>query len=112
MTQRLERINVSAVNSSAPPLCEICGSIKHVTLNCQVGSSFSQVSSEVNYVQYFNSRPANDPYSSTYNPGWRNHPNFSYRCNLNPPNMPLMNSRPPLSFQRPPLPSQVLKSPI
>ena len=23
-------------------------------------------------------RPTNNPYSSTYNPGWRNHPNFSW----------------------------------
>ena len=30
MTQRLERPNVNAVSSSAPPLwCEICGSIDH-----------------------------------------------------------------------------------
>ena len=24
-------------------------------------------------------RPGNDPYSNTYNPGWRNHPNFSWK---------------------------------
>ncbi|XP_074580994.1 uncharacterized protein LOC141837511 [Curcuma longa] len=29
----------------------------------------------------FNQR--NNPYSNTYNPGWRNHPNFSYRNNNN-----------------------------
>ena len=23
--------------------------------------------------------PQNDPYALTYNPGWRNHPNFSYK---------------------------------
>ena len=35
-------------------------------------------------------RPCNDPYSSTYNPGWRNHPNFSYANNSNQaaPSMP------------------------
>jgi len=41
MTQRLDRMNVNAVNSNAPAPCEICGSIKHVTLNCQVESPFS-----------------------------------------------------------------------
>jgi hypothetical protein len=25
------------------------------------------------------SRQGNDPYSNTYNPGWRNHPNFSWK---------------------------------
>jgi len=33
MTQRLDRINVNAVNSSAPPPCEFGGSIEYVTLN-------------------------------------------------------------------------------
>ena len=47
MTQRLDHINVNAVNSSAPPPCEICASIEHVTLNCQVRSPFSQDPNEV-----------------------------------------------------------------
>ena len=38
MTQRLDCINVNAVNSSAHPPCEIYDSIEHVTLNCQVRS--------------------------------------------------------------------------
>jgi len=62
-------MNVNAMNSIAPPPCEIYGSIEHVTLNCQVGSPFFQDSSEVNYIQNFNPRPADDPYSNTYNPG-------------------------------------------
>jgi len=95
------------VNSSAPSPCEICGSIEHVTLNCQVGSPFSQDPSEVNYAQNFNPRPASDAYSSTYNQSWKNHLNFSYRFNSNPLNMPPMNAIPPSNFQRPPFPSQV-----
>ena len=53
MTQRLDRMNVNTVNSSAAFHCEIYGSPEHVTLNCQVGSPFSQDSNEVNYVQNF-----------------------------------------------------------
>ena len=41
MSQRLDQMNVNAMNSSAPSLYEISGSIKHVTLNCQVGSPIS-----------------------------------------------------------------------
>jgi len=67
MTQRLERMNVNAVNSSAPPPCEICGSVDHLTLSCQVRSPFAQDANEVNYVNNFNLRPINDPYSNTYN---------------------------------------------
>ncbi|XP_020270991.1 uncharacterized protein LOC109846180 [Asparagus officinalis] len=47
---------------------------------------------QVNYVNNFNQK--GDPFSNTYNPGWRNHPNFSYR---NPPGnpMPASNFGPP-----------------
>jgi len=98
MSKKLECLNVNYVSSSTPcPSCDICGSVDHVTMHCQVGSPFSQdVSDQVNYVNY-NPRPTNDPFSSTYNPGWRNHPNFSYRSNA--PFMPQMNFRPPLGFQ-------------
>jgi len=109
VTQRLDRMNVNAVNSSAPSPCEICGSVEHMTLNCQVGSPFFQDPNEVNYVKNFNSRPTNNAYSNTYNPGWKNHPKFSYRSNPNPLNMLPMNARPPPGFQRPPFLSQIPK---
>jgi len=32
-------------------------------------------------VNSYNPRLTNDPFSSTYNLGWKNHPNFSYRSN-------------------------------
>jgi len=69
ITQRLDRMNVNAINSSAPPPCEICGSVDHLTLNSQVGSLFAQATNEVNYVNNFNPTPTNDPYSNTYNLG-------------------------------------------
>jgi len=99
-------MNVNAVNSSAPSHCEICGSVEHVTLNCQIGSSFFQDPNEVNYAQNFNPRPTNDPYSNTYNLGWKNHPNFSYRSNPNSSNVPPVNARPPW-FSKTPFPSQM-----
>ena len=34
----------------------------------------------VNYIGNFN-RGQNNPYSNSYNPGWRNHPNFSWGGN-------------------------------
>jgi len=100
-------MNVNAVNSSAPSPYEICGSIEHISLNFQVGSHFSQYPNEVNYVQNFNPRLINDPYSNTYNPGWKNHLNLSYRSNPNTVNMAPMNARVPPGFQRPSFPSQM-----
>ena len=61
MTQRLDHMNVNVVNSSASPLCEICDSIYHLTLNCQVGSPFAEDIREVTYVNNFNPRPTDNP---------------------------------------------------
>ena len=76
MSQNLERMNVNSISSSTPSSsCEICGSVDHLTVNCQVGSPFAlDVSEPVNYVKNFNPRSINDPFSNTYNPGWTNHP--------------------------------------
>jgi len=46
-------------------------------------------------------RPKNDPFSPYYNPGWRNHPNFSWGNGLNvaiPNSQPISHSH--NSFQR------------
>jgi len=107
MTQRLDRLNVNAVNSNAPSPCDTCGSIDHITLHCLVRSLFFQESNTFNYVQNFNSRPTHDSYSNTYNSAWKNHPNLSYRSNPNSVNMPPMTARVPPGFQRPPFPSQM-----
>ena len=97
---------MNAVNSGAAhPSCEICGFIDHMTENCQVVSPFAEnTSDQVNYVNDFNLRLTNNPYSNAYNPRWRNHPNFLYRPN--PSTMPQMNARQPPKFQRPPFPQQ------
>ncbi|XP_050222479.1 uncharacterized protein LOC126672568 [Mercurialis annua] len=55
--------------------CEFCGDFNHSGGECLVtGQSMSE---QVNYIG--GQRQANDPYSNTYNPGWRNHPNFGWR---------------------------------
>jgi hypothetical protein len=48
--------------------------------------------------------PKNNPYSNTYNPGWRNHPNFSWSSNQNVqnPQGQQRNFQPSTSYQAPP----------
>ena len=75
-------------------LCEICGIQGHVAAECQ--STFPGVE-HANAMQTYGQYPQNNPYSNTYKPSWKNHPNFSYRNN-NP--MPPNASQPqPLGFQ-------------
>ena len=52
-------------------------------------------------------RPQNNPYSNTYNPGWRNHPNFSWSNPQNP-----WGNVPAPGFQRPSPPPFQKRSPI
>jgi len=82
MTQKLDKLNVNAVNSFASP------HVKHAA-----------------YVNNFQPRLNHDPYSNSYDPGWKQHPNFSYRTDPVP--FPQANARPtPPGFQRPTFPSQ------
>ena len=95
--------------------CEFCGG-NHDSMDCQVSASSEQVNFPGNFQggqnnyqrpiqnQFPNrgqdrflkpqANPQNDPYAPTYNPRWRNHPNFSYK-NQN------QESTPPLRFQPP-----------
>ncbi|XP_058759887.1 uncharacterized protein LOC131633190 [Vicia villosa] len=54
------------------PNCEICGMTGHAAPECLFLAGVSP--KPVNYAQ-------GNPYSNTYNPGWKNHPNFSYKNN-------------------------------
>jgi len=54
--------------------CDLCGG-GHKSIECQVGNPFQQAE-QVDYVGN-PLRQQGNPYSNTYNPGWRNHPNFS-----------------------------------
>jgi len=52
MSQKFKGLNVNSVNSNTPSqLCEMCGSVDHLIVHCQVGSHFAQdVSDQVSYV--------------------------------------------------------------
>ena len=100
-SQKLEQLKVNSISSSTPfASCEICGSVNHLIVTCQVGSPFApDISESVNYVNNFNSRPTNDLFSNTYNPNWRNLLNFFYRSGGS--SMPQINFRPPPRFEKP-----------
>ncbi|CAA0833788.1 Unknown protein, partial [Striga hermonthica] len=52
---------------------------------------------DINALQGYQNRQPNDPYSNTYNPGWRNHPHFSWSNNNNT----LQPPRPNFNQQQP-----------
>ncbi|XP_074570572.1 uncharacterized protein LOC141827240 [Curcuma longa] len=80
LNKRFDNINVSKVNMVSSS-CEICEDSSHTKEMCQVGALQAQIAQyeQCDAIGTFNQR--NNPYSNSYNPGWRNHPNFSYRNN-------------------------------
>ncbi|XP_058202597.1 uncharacterized protein LOC131317035 [Rhododendron vialii] len=112
-------------------VCGICASPMHYITDCPSASQYPEfVQEQVSAAQGF-SRPSYDPFSPTYNAGWKDHPNFSWRTqnqgspsslqqrshnlsgfNQPKPNYPskfnqMASQRAPQPFQQAPPPSQV-----
>ena len=71
---------VQMVNEEVTQLCLICKSTEHGVQSCPtllvVQDMFSEQANALGtYKQY----STNSPFSNTYNPGWRNHPNLSWK---------------------------------
>jgi hypothetical protein len=58
--------------------CSFCSNPMHQVNDCPTVAKFSNVSIE--QVNAAFSHLGNDPYSNTYNPRWKNHPNFSWKA--------------------------------
>ena len=67
-TRRLEALETNDMYSKVSK-CANCNSPNHMVENCP---KLEQVNA------MFQPRPRNDTYAPTYNPGWKNHPNFSW----------------------------------
>ena len=73
--EALELKEHTQVNQVATTTCNGCNAIDHMMEGCPF--LIDPVENEVAQVNAAYQRPTNDPYAPTYNPGWRNHPNFS-----------------------------------
>jgi homoserine trans-succinylase len=74
--------NISPIQQIAQvEVCAICSHSYYTTETCHMSSFTNQ--DKLNYVGQNNYPPKNNPYSNTYNAGWRNHPNFLWSNNQN-----------------------------
>jgi hypothetical protein len=64
-------------------VCQICETNEHSTNDCLTLPSFKECLHEQAHALNNFQRPNHNPYSQTYNPGWRNHPNFSWKSDNN-----------------------------
>ncbi|CAN6465339.1 unnamed protein product [Victoria cruziana] len=77
LSRKLDQLLSSRTIGYGQPVCALCDSSGHITDECPLSRAEPASDQAVNAAQDF-SRPY-DPYSATYNPGWRNHPNFGWR---------------------------------
>jgi len=76
-------------------VCQICETNEHTTNDRPTLPFFKECLHEQAHVLNSFQRSSHNPYSQTYNPSWRNHPNFSWKSGNNNP----QTSQPP--FQTP-----------
>ncbi|XP_050908983.1 uncharacterized protein LOC127122734 [Lathyrus oleraceus] len=74
LTQKIHNLAITPTTTVAAVAlnCEICGVPGHAAPECQLLTGVS--TDQVHHAE-------GNPYSNTYNPGWKNHPNFSYKNN-------------------------------
>jgi hypothetical protein len=70
---------VNATETYQADVCGLCANPMHFTQNCPTLSTENPIE-EVNAFNEFRKSTVG-PFSETYNPGWRNHPNFSWTQN-------------------------------
>ncbi|CAN6454422.1 unnamed protein product [Victoria cruziana] len=77
LSRKLDQLLSSRTIGYGHPVCTLCDGLGYTVEDCPMISSDISSGRAVNAAQGF-SRPY-DPYSVTYNLGWRNHPNFGWR---------------------------------
>ncbi|XP_073019498.1 uncharacterized protein [Primulina eburnea] len=77
LTSFLEKLVVGQVQQAKA--CGTCAMVGHSTDTCPTLQE--DPTQQVNAIGGFPGQPQHryDPYSNSYNPGWKDHPNFSYR---------------------------------
>ncbi|KAM1056753.1 hypothetical protein COP2_030912 [Malus domestica] len=83
-----------------PVVCGVCSIQGHVSEKCpQIIENGGWESANAIGFQSQN-QPRHDPYSNTYNPGWRDHPNFKWRDAQQPQNQGGFRQQPPGFFPK------------
>ncbi|KAM7484084.1 hypothetical protein LguiA_000093 [Lonicera macranthoides] len=101
------RLNSNSVNQIQAEGCSVCANPMHASQTCPSMVGFPEfMPQQVNAMNEYN-KQFNSPFTETYNPGWRNHPNFSWTQaqpipNMGSPSGSVPRQQPPPGF-RPPI---------
>ncbi|XP_021719425.1 uncharacterized protein LOC110687113 [Chenopodium quinoa] len=115
LTSRFDKFQ-SGTSTSPLEVCQLCNLQRHIAPDCP--QNMSEISIEqANAFYFLNPKQPFDPYSNSYNEGWKQHLNFSYKNTQgqqNPPSQPSLSNNynsPPGFQQRTPMnqqPTQLL----
>ncbi|KAL2518182.1 Uncharacterized protein Adt_14429 [Abeliophyllum distichum] len=74
--ETLKHFQLANMIQMSLPICATYGT-NHQSSECPLATTEASLPEQAACAQNFQ-RQQNNPYSQTYNPRWRNHPNFSY----------------------------------
>ena len=81
LTKQVEALSIAKTTTSVPKetstICALCEIMDHSTDVCPIMVGVEEARGQVNTVNQF-SRSGNNSFSNTYNPSWKNHPNFGW----------------------------------
>ncbi|XP_060972217.1 uncharacterized protein LOC133038172 [Cannabis sativa] len=107
LTRRVEAMSLSqSMNTPIHrnEICSLCYSTSHSAQSCPSLPIYQEAfSEEVNALQTYG-KSSDSPFSQSYNPNWRNHPNFSWRQNQPPMNQGHQYNTPNQSQAQPNMP--------
>ncbi|XP_021715160.1 uncharacterized protein LOC110683117 [Chenopodium quinoa] len=115
LTSRFDKFQ-AGTSTSPPEVCQLCNVQGHIAPDFPQNMSEMSIE-QANAFYSSNSKQSFDPYSNSYNEGWKQHPNFSYKNTQgqqNPPSQPSLSNNynsPPGFQQRTPMnqqPTQLL----
>ncbi|KAJ0038202.1 hypothetical protein Pint_23027 [Pistacia integerrima] len=90
---------VARIESHEP--CFMCNGVDHIPRDCPTYFELREMKEECNTLG-MPFRKTYSPYSNTFNPSWKNHPNFSWRTDTQPPTQSNTQWRPkPISSNAP-----------
>ncbi|KAM1349386.1 hypothetical protein ACFX10_003529 [Malus domestica] len=89
-----------------PSVCSVCSMQGHANDQCPqlIENGGWESANAVGFGSQ--NQPRHDPYSNTYNPGWRDHPNFKWRDPQQPQQQGGFRQQPPGFYTKPSVPNQ------
>ncbi|KAL5572373.1 hypothetical protein UlMin_021970 [Ulmus minor] len=81
LTRKVEALVLSQTMNSRTEVCALCQDSSHTAQSCPSLPTYQEAFSEQSNALHSYGKSSDSPFAPTYNPNWRNHPNFSWRQN-------------------------------